>query len=131
MKMAIKDVPIDVTKPENYIVNGRRVVRFRIGENKSLPLLAEFEIEPGQFTCATFTEDGFYRPTKITNENDLVEINSPQETKKRKVVQFSTCIYEDAVDGYAVTDDGLIFVIDMLFMEKGWKKLSAPEIPQD
>jgi hypothetical protein len=67
----------------------------------------------------------------IEADLDLILRPKLQETKKRKVVSFSTCIYEDSVEGYAVTDDGLIFSIDMLGTERGWKKSSMPEVPQD
>lgn len=132
--MATKGKSIDINKLDNYTVNGARIITMHIDESFRRPLRVFIESPNGNRFWTDYSLDGFHRDDKEPDIWDIVEINQPQEIKKRKVVQIAVSEATkqefdfDAL--YALCDDGKIFYIRNFFPGGDqWKELDP--IPQD
>jgi hypothetical protein len=136
--MAIKGEMIDVTKLQDYeLKNGWEILFLEKDSGSSVvhPVCVLFKDSAGTICFNRYTDEGFSSSDKNPSEFDLVLKNraeeQPQETKKRKVVQISTCLCmmsecHDVIFVHALCDDGTLFE---RVNGQDWEKLT--EIPQD
>lgn len=133
--MAIKGVPIDFSK-KYKTVDGKKITKIESHNSITYPVIAYFIDEAGTECPYTYTEDGFFKSTKVPHEMNLVldeavDEEWPKHAKKRKVVQIAVKNESDSyfAELFALTDDGNIYSAKLMSSYEPWEKL--PPIPQD